>query len=136
MKIPLELMCIGMLHVLAYVVCFPGMACPQHMNMIVGMLKEEVNWSDFVVPEMSEDCLHLNIYTSALTGSRPVMVFIHGGGFSAGELFKQPLQYLDTRSRNVFTVQHTCLSTSVWLQIIKALKVSCYLWHKCDESHP
>ncbi len=33
----------------------------------------------------SEDCLHLNVWTPALaTGKRPVMVWYHGGGYSAG----------------------------------------------------
>lgn len=32
----------------------------------------------------SEDCLFLNIYTQDLIGSRPVMVFVHGGSFSDG----------------------------------------------------
>jgi para-nitrobenzyl esterase len=34
---------------------------------------------------MSEDCLHLNVWTPALgEGNRPVMVWLHGGGFSSG----------------------------------------------------
>ena len=32
----------------------------------------------------SEDCLYLNVWTAALTGHRPVMVWIHGGAFRIG----------------------------------------------------
>lgn len=37
-------------------------------------------------PEESEDCLVLNVFTPALAGGakRPVMVWLHGGGFSTG----------------------------------------------------
>ncbi|KAL1394688.1 hypothetical protein pipiens_001292 [Culex pipiens pipiens] len=31
-----------------------------------------------------EDCLFLNVYTQQIVGSRPVMVWIHGGSFSGG----------------------------------------------------
>jgi para-nitrobenzyl esterase len=38
------------------------------------------------IPEASEDCLVLNVFTAALSGGekRPVMVWLHGGGFSTG----------------------------------------------------
>lgn len=34
--------------------------------------------------EGEEDCLYLNVWSPSLTGSRPVMVFIHGGGNQQG----------------------------------------------------
>jgi para-nitrobenzyl esterase len=34
--------------------------------------------------KMSEDCLHLNVFTRNLTGSQPVVVWIHGGAFIKG----------------------------------------------------
>ena len=34
---------------------------------------------------MGEDCLSINVFTPALgTGKRPVMVWLHGGGFAGG----------------------------------------------------
>jgi para-nitrobenzyl esterase len=32
----------------------------------------------------TEDCLHLNVWTPGVRGKRPVMVWYHGGGYSAG----------------------------------------------------
>jgi para-nitrobenzyl esterase len=44
--------------------------------------------SEFIAPAhpISEDCLYLNIWTGANSAreKRPVIIFIHGGGFSAG----------------------------------------------------
>ncbi|MBZ5578145.1 MAG: carboxylesterase family protein [Acidobacteriia bacterium] len=33
---------------------------------------------------ISEDCLHLNVWTNSQSGKRPVMVWLHGGGFTSG----------------------------------------------------
>jgi para-nitrobenzyl esterase len=33
---------------------------------------------------MSEDCLRVNVWTPATSGKRPVMVWLHGGGFFSG----------------------------------------------------
>jgi para-nitrobenzyl esterase len=35
-------------------------------------------------PGTSEDCLFVNVWTPGLEGSRPVMVWLHGGGFGNG----------------------------------------------------
>jgi para-nitrobenzyl esterase len=35
-------------------------------------------------PGTDEDCLVLNVWTPGLTGKRPVMVWLHGGGFANG----------------------------------------------------
>ncbi len=40
--------------------------------------------------EVSEDCLRLNVWTPGLdTGKRPVLVWIHGGGFTNGNSIEQ-----------------------------------------------
>ena len=36
------------------------------------------------MPAIGEDCLNLNVYAPALDGERPVMVWLHGGGFAIG----------------------------------------------------
>ena len=36
----------------------------------------------------SEDMLKVNIWTPSLTGKRPVMFYIHGGGFTFGSAYE------------------------------------------------
>ena len=41
---------------------------------------------------MSEDMLKLNVWTPAVTGKRPVLVYFHGGGFTFGSSYELPSQ--------------------------------------------
>jgi len=53
----------------------PGLACPQPASLLPGMTPGPTG----------DDCLSLNVYTpSADGGRRPVMVWMHGGGFVTG----------------------------------------------------
>lgn len=47
--------------------------------------------------KMSEDCLHLNIFTKNMTASMPVIVFYHGGAFESGNALGQGPDYLMDR---------------------------------------
>src|SRR5579863_2762130 len=60
----------------------PGPASPQTPSMLIHESMAQQPKNDGAG---SEDCLHLNVWTSGLgTGKRPVMVWFHGGGYSAG----------------------------------------------------
>jgi para-nitrobenzyl esterase len=62
-----------------------GFVCPQDKGM--GRLNDEeafmFQWQDSVE---GEDCLRVNVWTPGINDNnkRPVMVWLHGGGFSAG----------------------------------------------------
>jgi para-nitrobenzyl esterase len=63
--------------------CFElGPSAPQAFRKLIPELGNAYNPSS----AMSEDCLRLNVWTPSLSrgGRRPVMVFLHGGGFRSG----------------------------------------------------
>ncbi|XP_052891983.1 glutactin-like [Anopheles moucheti] len=75
-----------------------GMPCPQ-MKLI-----SQFTGKAFA-PDV-EDCLTLSIYSSDLADRRPVMVFIHGGGFHEGCAKNQTAEYLMERDVVLVTVQY------------------------------
>lgn len=63
-----------------------GLVCP--------LLEKENPKGEVLIPHrywpMDENCQNLNIWTPALdNGKRPVLVWLHGGGFSAGSAIEQ-----------------------------------------------
>lgn len=64
----------GRLDALAY-----GPAAPQKR-----MLPEALARIAGTLSRFDEDCLNLNVWTPGTSGQRPVMVFLHGGGFVIG----------------------------------------------------
>jgi len=54
---------------------------------------------------MGEDMLKLNVWTPALSGNRPVMVYFHGGGFSFGSAYELLAQDGANMARNHDVVQ-------------------------------
>jgi para-nitrobenzyl esterase len=59
----------------------PGLAALGVPDEHLGLFGEGMT----VLPSPGEDCLVLNVWTSALdAGTRPVMVWLHGGGFTGG----------------------------------------------------
>ncbi|XP_075996846.1 uncharacterized protein ces2b [Genypterus blacodes] len=60
--------------------------CVQHRPFLVELV-DSLGGMQVDLPDISEDCLYLNIYTpakAAQDAKLPVMVWIHGGGFTLG----------------------------------------------------
>jgi para-nitrobenzyl esterase len=65
-----------------------GANCPQTLHDWTG--NEQTFLQDWDDGWQSEDMLKLNIWTPSLSGSRPVMFYIHGGGFQFGSSYELP----------------------------------------------
>jgi para-nitrobenzyl esterase len=63
-----------------------GANCPQNLHTWTS--PEQTFLQDWDDGWQSEDMLKLNIWTPSLTGRRPVMFYIHGGGFSFGSSYE------------------------------------------------
>ena len=65
-----------------------GANCPQTLHPWTSIEQTFIqDWDD---GWQSEDMLKLNIWTSSLSGKRPVMVYFHGGGHSFGSSYELP----------------------------------------------
>jgi len=65
-----------------------GANCPQNLHPWTST--EQTFLFDWDDGWQSEDMLKLNIWTPSLTGKRPVMFYMHGGGFSFGSSYELP----------------------------------------------
>ena len=67
-----------------------GANCPQRLHDYTAIEQSFLqDWDDGYT---SEDMLKLNVWTPALTGKRPVLVYFHGGGFVFGSSYELPSQ--------------------------------------------
>jgi para-nitrobenzyl esterase len=73
---------------------------------------------------MSEDCLHLNVWTPqpASGGRRPVMVWLHGGGYTGGSPAAKPYEGSSlARTRDVVVVSITHRLTAFGFLYLKEI---------------
>jgi para-nitrobenzyl esterase len=65
-----------------------GANCPQRLHDFTAIEQSFLfDWDDGYI---SEDMLKLNVWTSSLSGKKPVMVYFHGGGFTFGSAYELP----------------------------------------------
>jgi para-nitrobenzyl esterase len=83
-----------------------GPNSPQRLHDFSGIEQSFIqDWDDGY---MGEDMLKLNVWTPAVTGKRPVMVYYHGGGFTFGSSYELPSHEGAQLAR-----QHDAVSVSV-----------------------
>src|SRR6187402_638551 len=80
-----------------------GANCPQTLHPWTSV--EQTFLQDWDDGWMSEDMLKLNIWTPSLTGRRPVMFYMHGGGYSFGSSYELPSHEGAQMARNHDVVQ-------------------------------
>src|SRR5580693_5250232 len=96
-----------------------GANCPQTLHPWTAV--EQTFLFDWDDGWQSEDMLKLNIWTPSLTGKRPVMFYIHGGGFTFGSSYELPSHEGAQMARHHDVVQ---ISVNHRLNILGFLDVS------------
>lgn len=96
-----------------------GANCPQNLHTWTS--PEQTFIQDWDDGWQSEDMLKLNIWTPSLTGKRPVMFYIHGGGFTFGSSYELPSHEGAQMARHHDVVQ---VSVNHRLNILGFLDVS------------
>ena len=94
-----------------------GPVCPQPPRWRNDDLAFLFDWNEGYA---GEDCLHLNVWTpSPDNGRRPVMVWLHGGGFHAGSSYELPSYDGENLSHRgdvvVVSVNHRVGSSGTWI---------------------
>ncbi|WP_448664182.1 carboxylesterase/lipase family protein [Sphingomonas sp. CJ20] len=80
-----------------------GANCPQTLHNFRAVEHTFLQqWDDGF---LGEDMLKLNVWTPSLSGSRPVMVYFHGGGFSFGSSYELASHHGANMARNHDVVQ-------------------------------
>jgi para-nitrobenzyl esterase len=95
-----------------------GANCPQRLHTWTPEQTFLFQWTD---GWQSEDMLKLNIWTSSLSGKRPVMVYFHGGGFTFGSAYELASQDGAQMARHHDVV---CVTVNHRLNVLGFLDVS------------